>query len=292
MTKTIQLIALDLDGTLLNSQHELTERTEKALKAAMEKGIQIVLATGKTRGSALSLIARLGLTSPGIYLQGLATYNADASLRHQIFLDKAIARRVITFAEDRGFTVVAYSGSRILTRKNNRDTNILVQYGEPDVEAIGPLQNILDTTPINKVMAVKKGEYRAISALRWQLDRQLDGAARLVQAALPDMLEIVPPGGSKGAALKTMLKDLDIPAENALAIGDGENDIEMIQLAGIGVAMGNALPNVKSAANHVTTTNDADGVAEAIERFVLKVDEPKPTTPVTEKQDSAVENAN
>jgi Cof subfamily protein (haloacid dehalogenase superfamily) len=289
MTTPIQLIAIDLDGTLLNSQHELTERTEKAIKAAMEKGVHIIFATGKTRGSALSLIARLGLTSPGIYLQGLATYNADASLRHQTLLDKNIARQVITFAEDRGFTVVAYSGTRILTRKNNRDTNILVQYGEPDIEAVGALQNILDTTPINKVMAVKKGEYRAISALRWQLDMQLDGAARLVQAALPDMLEIVPPGGSKGAALKTLLKDLGIPAENMLAIGDGENDIEMIQLAGIGVAMGNALPKIKSAADHVTATNDADGVVEAIERFVLKVDEP---APVIEKQDSAVENTN
>lgn len=289
MTTPIQLIAVDLDGTLLNSQHELTERTDKALKGAMDKGVQIILATGKTRGSALSVIARLGLTSPGIYLQGLATYNADGSLRHQTLLDKNIARRVITFAEDRGFTVVAYSGTRILTRKNNRDTAILVQYGEPDIEAVGPLQNILDTTPINKVMAVKKGEQRAVSALRWQLNMQLDGAARLVQAALPDMLEIVPPGGSKGAALKTLLKDLQIPSESVLAIGDGENDIEMIQLAGIGVAMGNALPLVKNAADHITATNDADGVAEAIERFVLKVDEPNP---ITEKQDSAVENAN
>jgi Cof subfamily protein (haloacid dehalogenase superfamily) len=282
---TIQLIAVDLDGTLLNSQHELTERTEKAVKAAMEKGVQFVLATGKTRGSALSLIARLGLTSPGIYLQGLATYNGDGSLRHQTLLDKAIARQVITFAEDRGFTVVAYSGARILTRKINRDTQILVDYGEPDVEAIGPLQNILDSTPINKVMAVKKGEYRAVSALRWQLDMQLDGAARLVQAALPDMLEIVPPGGSKGTALKTLLKDLQIPAENVLSIGDGENDIEMIQLAGVGVAMGNSLPQVKSAADHIMATNDADGVAEAIERFVLKADEP---TAKTEKQDTEV----
>lgn len=289
MTKIIQLIAVDLDGTLLNSQHELTERTEKALKAAMEKGVQIILATGKTRSSALSLIARLGLTSPGIYLQGLATYNWDGSLRHQTLLDKNIARRVITFAEDRGFTVVAYSGTRILTRKTNRDTDILVKYGEPDIEAVGPLQNILDTTPVNKVMAVRKGEYRAISALRWQLNMQLDGTARLVQAALPDMLEIVPPGGSKGAALKTLLKDLAIPAESVMAIGDGENDIEMIQLAGIGIAMGNALSQVKSAADHVTATNDEEGVAEAIERFVLKIDEPNPAT---EKQDSAVEKAN
>lgn len=270
MANPIQLIAIDLDGTLFNSQQEVTERTEKALKAAIEQGVQVILATGKTRSSALSLIARLGLTTPGIYLQGLAVYNADGSLRYQSVLDKVIARRFITFAEDRGFTVVAYSGGSILARARNRHTDLLLKYGEPEVKAVGPLQNILDSTPVNKLMAVEIGEERRIKALRWQLGMQIDGAARLVQAALPDMLEIVPLGGSKGSALKVLLKELNIPIENTMAIGDGENDIEMIQLAGIGVAVGNAGVHVKQAADYVVGTNDEDGVAEAIERFVLK----------------------
>ncbi len=292
MTNTIQLLALDLDGTLLNDQHELSERTEKALKAAMAQGVQVVLATGKTRNSATGLIARLGCDTPGIYLQGLATYNGDGSLRYQSTLDPVIARQVITFAEDRGFSVVAYSGTRILVRSLSKGTEVLQKYGEPAPEVVGPLQNLLDSTPINKLMAIKMGDHRAVTALRWQLGMQLDGAARLVQAGIPDMLEILPPGASKGTALKTLLHELNIPAANVLAAGDGENDIEMVKLAGVGVAVGNASPELKAAADHVVASNNEDGVAEAIERFVLP---PAPTTAEASeegKPEPAVESEN
>ncbi len=89
------------------------------------------------------------------------------------------------------------------------------------------------------------------------------------------MLEILPNGASKGAALKTLIKDLGVSSESVMAIGDAENDIEMIQLAGIGVAVGNAGQAVKDAADVVVASNDADGVAEAVERYVLQT-EPTP----------------
>jgi hypothetical protein len=83
------------------------------------------------------------------------------------------------------------------------------------------------------------------------------------------MLEVLPPNGSKGDALRVLLDELNIPAEQVMALGDGENDIEMLQLAGIGVAVGNASPLLKAVADQVVASNDDDGVAEAIERFVL-----------------------
>jgi Cof subfamily protein (haloacid dehalogenase superfamily) len=147
----------------------------------------------------------------------------------------------------------------------------LIKYHEGEPEAIGALQNILDTIPVNKVLAIKVAQPRAITALRWQLSMQINGTGKLVQA-LDDMLEILPPGASKGAALKMLLKDMKIPAEQVMALGDGENDIEMIQLAGVGVAVGNAHQKLKAVANHVVASNDADGVGEAIERFVLTTD--------------------
>jgi len=274
MNQPIKLIVTDLDGTLFNSQHQLSERTEKALKAAIEKGVKVVLATGKTRTSGLDVIQRLNLDTPGIYLQGLAIYNADGTMRWQQTLDPKVARTAINAGEDRGFTMVAYSGTRVLCRARNRDTDELMKYHEGAPEAVGPLQNLLDTLPINKVLAIKLAQPRAVTALRWQIGTQINGTGKLVQA-LDDMLEILPPGGSKGAALKMLLKDMKIPAEQVLAIGDGENDIEMIQLAGIGVAVGNAHQKLKDAANHVVASNDEDGVAEAVERFVL-VETPTP----------------
>lgn len=284
-TNPIQLIVADLDGTLLNSQQQLTERTEKALKAALAKGVQVMLATGKTFTSGRKLVEKLGLTTPGIYNQGTVAYNADGSLRFQHTLTPSLSRQVITFAEDRGYQVTLYCGNRILARSTSGWLKQLhSKYEEPMPETVGSLQNMLDTVPVNKILVVAEGDARRIKALRWQLGMQINGTARLMQTGVNEVLEILPPGVSKGLALKALLKELKIPTSAVLAIGDAENDIEMLQTAGIGVAMGNALQPVKDAAKHVVASNDADGVAEAVERFVLVAEDAKPADPVGESQ--------
>lgn len=262
----IKLIALDLDGTLLNSHHQLTARTEAALKQAMARGIQVILATGKTRISALETIQRLNLTTPGVYLQGLAIFNSDGTIRHQQTLQAEVARLVAEYAEANRCSLVAYNGDRILTESRNPYTDIIIKYAEPTPEAVGPLSRLTDTLPIHKFMFID--EPAKITAIRTELSAQINGVATLTQA-LHDMLEVLPPGASKGAGLKRLLEDLQVAPEDVLAIGDGENDIEMIQLAGIGVAVGNAMPITKAAADYVVASNDEDGVAEAVERFVL-----------------------
>jgi Cof subfamily protein (haloacid dehalogenase superfamily) len=269
MTQQIDLIVVDLDSTLLTSDHKMTERSEKALKAAIKKGVQVVIATGKTHISAGAIVERLGITTPGIYVQGMTIVNPDGTTLYQQTINPDVARQVISFAEDRGFTAAAYSGSRILVRQLTPGAEELAsKYNEPMPETVGPLQNILDEMPINKVIVALPNESRRITALRWQLQMQLDGQAKLTQA-MGDQLEILPPGGGKGPALKVLLKELKVPAERVLAIGDGENDIEMLTLAGIGVAVGNATQSLKDVADYVVASNDADGVAEAVERFVL-----------------------
>ena len=299
--RDIRLIALDIDGTLLDSKHALTPRVEEAVKAAVAKGIQVVLATGKTRHSSVKLVEQLGITAPAIYLQGLVIYNADGAISHQWKLDLAVARQVITFAEDRGFMVVGFAEDRILARAHNqRLVDGFSNYHEISPEIVGPLQNILREIPINKLIAM--GDPKAIKALRWQLDLQLGGKARTMQAGVPWMVEILPPGTSKGIALKQLLKELKVNPEHILAVGDAENDIEMLQLAGVGVAMGQAAQNVKDAADWVTKSCDEDGVAVALERYVLTEPETakvesvpasapavviEPTTAVTPVQDEA-----
>jgi Cof subfamily protein (haloacid dehalogenase superfamily) len=143
---------------------------------------------------------------------------------------------------------------------------MLMPYHEPAPEAVGPLENLLDTLTVNKVVFID--EPGNISNLRRQLSRQIGRQVTLVQA-LDTMLEVLPQGASKGDGLRRLLDFLSISPDHVLAIGDGENDIGMLQLARIGVAMGNAPQEVKAAADYVAGTNDADGVAEAVERFVL-----------------------
>jgi Cof subfamily protein (haloacid dehalogenase superfamily) len=285
--KEIKLIAVDVDGTLLNSQAELSGRAEAALRKAIAQGVLIVLATGKTRNSTLRFIEKLALNAPGIYLQGLMIYDGDGTIKWQQTLNAALARQIITFAEDRGFTVVAYNGTRIMVRAvTDLVTDMMVKYHEPVPDAVGSLQNILNDIPIHKLMIL--GEPRAIKSLRWNLNLQVGTVGRVVQAGLPQMLEVLPPNCSKGAALRILLKELRISPDNVLAIGDAENDIEMIQLAGIGVAMDHAGQPVKDAADYVVASNDDDGFAEAVERFVLPPETSVSEAPATEPAQNGI----
>ncbi|NWG18653.1 MAG: HAD family phosphatase [Chloroflexi bacterium] len=266
--RPIRLIAVDIDHTLLNSQQQLSERTGRALRAAIERGVRVVLATGKSFYSAAGLIEQLGLTTPCIFSQGTTMYNPDGTLRHQQLLDPAIARQVITYAEDRGYGIALYSGTRVLTRRRDAPMfDLNVRYGEP-MEATVPLQNLLDSMPVNKLV-VTGSDAKVVKALRWQLGMQFNGSARLLQAGVPSMMEILPPGASKGAMLKVLLRELEIAPDEMLAAGDAENDIEMVQMAGVGVAVGNAGESLKQVADYIAASNDEDGVAEAVERFVL-----------------------
>lgn len=275
MEKNIKMIAVDLDGTLLNSKHQLSDRNKKAIKKALEQGVQVVIATGKTRYAAEKLIEELALTSPGVYMQGLMIYNGDGTIRNRVVMEKNIARHVITFAEDRGFGVLAHSDNRILTRRADEVAEKLAEYGEPAAESVGALQNILDSTEINKLLLY--GQESKIAALRWQLSKQLNGSIHLTRAQVEGILEILPANTSKGKAVMRVMKDLNIPPENVMAIGDGENDIEMLQAVGTSVAIGNAVQPLKDVADQVVASNDEDGVAQAIEMFVTgKLEEEKP----------------
>jgi len=269
-TKPIRAVAIDVDGTLLNSKHELSKRNEDAIKAAIAQGVEIILATGKTRNSGLWLIERLGLKSPAIFLQGLYTVDAAGKVLAKRTLSPDIARQVVTYAEDRGFIMVAYSGMKIMTRVVTQEVRDATErYHEPVPEAVGALQNLMGDLPIHKLMAV--GDPRQITALRWQLGAQLGKTVRLMQAGLANMLEILPAGGSKGAALRQLMQEMKIKPDEVMAIGDAENDVEMIEFAGIGVAMANGTPHIIEAADFVTGSNDEDGVAQALERYVLHV---------------------
>jgi Cof subfamily protein (haloacid dehalogenase superfamily) len=262
----IKLIAVDLDGTLLDSEHNVSPRTMSALRAAMARDVQIVIATGKTYDSATRIIDELGITTPGVYVQGLVIHNADGTVRSSTTLDPAVVRAAADFADAHGIPAVAYSERRIMCRELHEHIHVLSGYGEPLAEAVGPLGDAAASSPVNKLIFL--GAPEQMTSAREALAMQLGDKATLVQA-LAHMLEILPPGASKGAGVQRLLDELGIAPENMLAIGDGENDVEMLQMAGIGVAVANAMPHALEAANVVVASNDDDGAAEAIERFVL-----------------------
>ena len=267
MNNEIKLVAIDLDGTLLNSRHELSDRNRSAIKSALQLGVEVVIATGKTRHAAEDLIDSLGINSPGIYMQGLITYNADGSIRTRIVMANDTVLRVISLGNELGFGALAYSDNRTFALRVDEFAIKMTEYGEPHVETIADWHELLDTIDINKV--VLYGEEHQVTTLRQAIDSGLDGAVHVTRANVDGMVEILPANTSKGRAVTTLMEELGIASSNALAIGDGENDIEMLQAVSVGVAMSNATQMLKDIADVIVPSNDEDGVAVALEEYVI-----------------------
>ncbi|KAK9829817.1 hypothetical protein WJX72_008049 [[Myrmecia] bisecta] len=261
------LIATDVDGTLCNSKHQLTSRTETAIRRAAALGVPTVVATGKAKGPwSKTILPRIGSPSPGVFSQGLLVYGADGSLLYSECMDIDVAEDCIRFAEEHGLSLAAYTNDRIICAEQDEHTDRLIPYGEPVPEPVGPLRDVLQEVPIQKFIYICSQE--RLDKVRPAAEQLLGSRCHLT-VALTGMLEVLPAGASKGRGLERLLKHLGIPAERVMAVGDGENDLEMLQMVGLGVAMGNAGEKVKSAANAVTATNDEDGLAQAIERYIL-----------------------
>lgn len=282
--RDIKAVVIDLDGTLLNDKHNLSDRNKKTVRKAIEQGIKIIVATGKTRASAESVIAALALDTPGVYVQGLITYNSDGSIRNQSTLNKVAARRVIQYAESEGFTVIAYSGNRLLTKSLNEKAKSIAKFGEPMPEAIGSLVNHIDSIPMNKLI-VLGDEQSKLRALRWQLNQQIGDQIAFTDGGVVTSLEVLPKGASKGNGVKNLLRQMNIFSENVMAIGDADNDIEMLKWAGFAVAVDNATEAIKAISDEIVSSNDRNGVSEALEKFVLKKEEKEAASEPLETED-------
>lgn len=262
----IKLVAIDLDGTLMNSQHQLSAENEAALRELLAQGCQIMLATGKTRHSAVPIIQKLGLTTPGVFMQGLLIVGADGETLYERTLENELAHEVAELAETWSCSMVGYANNGLITNVRDAFTDVFIHYHEPTPIAYGTWTAALAHTAVNKYIMVNPP--KRIDEIRPWLEERIHGRATIVQA-LPNMVEILPPGASKGDGVARALALLDIPPSQMLAIGDGENDVEMLQMAAIGVAMGNGMAQAKAVADFITATNDENGVAQALRRFVL-----------------------
>jgi Cof subfamily protein (haloacid dehalogenase superfamily) len=264
----IDLIFTDVDGTLLNSKQELTSKVELAISAAAAAGVPLVVATGKALGPWTDrILPRLDTRMPQIFIQGLLVRDYEEGIIYQRLLEEEILQEAIEFAEKHKLSLTAYCGDRIVCKTRDEHTDRLIFYGEPTPEGIGPLHSHIGVLPIMKVIFMAPEE--TIIAIRSDAERTFSGRAALT-TAIPGMLEVLPSGASKGAGVEWLLKRLGIDPERCMAIGDGENDVEMLKLCGLGVAVGNAGVAARAVADVVVASNDEDGVAEAIGEFVLK----------------------
>ena len=268
----IDLIITDVDGTLLNHRQELTARVEAAVRAASKAGVPLVVATGKAIGPWTgAILPRLPTNTPQIFLQGLLIRDRhEGEIIYSRLLDEEVIRDCLLFADEHNVSLTAYCGERIVCQRRDEHTDRLIFYGEPTPEAMGPLARYVGELPIYKIILMK--DESRISDIRPYAEKTFGSTARAsLTTAIPGMLEILPPGASKGFGVEWTLQRLGVDPSRCMALGDGENDIEMLKLVGLGVAVGNACDAAKSAADEILQeTNDQDAVAVAIEEFVLK----------------------
>ncbi|MDR1307221.1 MAG: Cof-type HAD-IIB family hydrolase [Treponema sp.] len=266
-TERIRLIAFDLDGTVLNSQKEVSPRTREAIGKAKATGIYIVPATGRQFNDVHPLLKDLAdpyvianngaqlFSVPGGSLVFSRNFEKDAALsllREIRNFDALIfgAYDTVGFFDNRGKGFESGVAERMIQSrwKNNyplRDIETEIRNGENFIKLVMLFENIAERERAYGTLAPRKDLYVTFFA--------------------EDNIELMPAGISKGEALKTAAAKLGIPMTEVMAIGDSDNDREMIREAGIGVAMGNALDTVKAEADRITGFCDEDGAAAAIE---------------------------
>lgn len=264
----IDLIALDLDGTLLTSQKRVSHAAADAIYAAQnQRGVRVVLATARPPRSTMSFYRELRLRTPMINYNGALVYDPPTGrfLLHKP-IPVEISRHIISLARGRfpQMRVSAEIADRWCTDYYDPQYEVeTAKTFSPDL--VAPVDEWL-TQPLTKLLLL--GQAGWITQVEHDLARLFHGEVTSVKTE-DYLLQVMHVSASKAEALRAVSEDLGIPRERVLAIGDNANDVGMLAWAGVGVAMGNSHPACLKVADAITESNDEDGVAHAIRRLVL-----------------------
>jgi len=283
----IRLIALDLDGTLLNSRGELSGRNRAAIAAARERGARVALVTGRRFRDAQPVALELGLDVPVIAHNGALTKHARTLQTVAASLMPAEAARLVVRAgrahgadalvsdDHVGAGLLVYDhiseGNTALQKYIDWSRRVVGEEAAAAIRRVPSLESYLDHDPLHVAFS---GGCAAMERLARVMEEEIGGAVKLLLTLYPRtdfaLLDVLHPEASKGAGLAAVAAELGLGREEVMAVGDNFNDVEMLEYAGTGVLMGNADPGLKNGRSlHTTASNDEDGVAAAIERFVI-----------------------
>lgn len=267
----IKIIAMDLDGTLTNDKKEITPITYEALMKAQQQGIRLVLASGRPPYGMRPLAKQLHMDQYGgiilCYNGGhVETCEKVPQVLVEQELDEALLPQLKEFQEQSGMTLMTYYEDIIYTEHpDNRYVNISSFNNKMQVKGVSDF--VCDTPrPINKCLMV--GDPDKVPYWEQHMQEVMRGKMHILRST-PYFIELLPAGIDKGPSLVKMLKLLNLDANNMISFGDSYNDITMLQMAGIGVAMSNAEDKVKDAADYITIDNNHDGIAHALKHFGL-----------------------
>lgn len=271
----IKLIAIDMDGTLLYSRNEITPRVKESVLAAAQKGVKIVISTGRIYSSARQYTRILGVETPIISCNGALIRKDDENLYKCSIPRNALEEAANLLVDYDDIYYRMYGDDSYYSKKENKTVREFMNWNENQkmeeqikVKIVSnPLEIYHEGEDILKMFIVQD---------ETRQDRYDELIVRLSKiegvycvSSMAKSMDVINKNVNKGNALEHLAKRYNITSENIMAIGDNYNDLEMIRFAGIGVAMGNADEEVKKEADFVTKTNLEDGVAVAIEKYVL-----------------------
>jgi beta-phosphoglucomutase family hydrolase/Cof subfamily protein (haloacid dehalogenase superfamily) len=265
--REVRLLLADVDGTLVTPAKELTPRALDAARSLRARGIDLALTSGRPPRGMEMLVSALGITTPVAAFNGGMLVEPDLhTILEQRTLSRAVAVEVVEMLLRAGLDVWVYRGNDWFIRERNAPRvakeQATVRF-EPTV--IADLDQVLDGAV--KIVGVSE-DLGLVARSEAELRKRVEGDASAARSQ-PYYLDVTHPDANKGMVLRDLARSLEIPLSSVAAIGDMPTDVLMFALAGMSIAMGNASAEVQRCAYFVTTSNDDEGFANAVERFVL-----------------------
>lgn len=263
------LIALDLDGTLLTNDKKISNTNKKVLQQLMNEGHHIMIATGRPFRSSEMYYKELGLTTPIVNFNGAFVHHPldDQWGTYHEPLQLDVAKEIIDTCQQYDiYNIVAEVIDKVYFHYHDEKLLDIFCLGNPET-TIGDLRTYLSDHPTSMLIHADPAH---VSHIRQHLN---EVHAQVVDhrswAAPWHVIEIVKSGLNKAVGIQRVAKSLGIPRERIIAFGDEDNDLEMLEYAGHGVAMGNGIKEVKEVADFITSTNEEDGVAQFLKKMLL-----------------------
>ena len=263
MTKNIKLVVTDIDGTIIKINGNLESKTKETFNALQKKGIKIVIATGRMYKAAQKIIEELNLDTPIICYQG-AMIRDTKNIYFEKNIKKEIASNIIDDLRNYQVHINLYLKDRLIVENDNEYIKEYAGDRIIEYEVVADLKTVLDDA--TKLLAIDKNADK-ITKIRDEM--RIKYPQLNIVKSTNYYCEFVNNKADKGIAIKFLAKKWNIKKEEILAIGDQDNDIEMIKTAGIGIAMGNGSTNIKKAADFICQNVEDFGFSKAMEKFVL-----------------------
>lgn len=261
-------IALDLDGTLTNHEKVVTPKTREALLKAAAKGAVIILASGRPTYGIEPVAECLELNQRGGYIlsyNGGNIVNAKTGEKlFSQFLPDEVIPELYAYAKEHGHALLGYAGNEIITEMP--DDQYVKEESRINKMNIRKVDNLFESLEPHPTKLLMTGDPTLMLKAEEELVEKLGDRMDIFRSA-PFFLELVPKGIDKAKSLTRLLTKINLTPANLIAFGDGYNDLSMLKLAGMGVAMENAAPEVRAEADYVTLSNEEDGVAAALTHF-------------------------